>query len=106
VRRFHLKRAVTIIGRFAFGGWILVTGILLIFACIAGAAGMPGLINNPFYSVFILLMYSLFGLFGGAVVGLLAAVLDRLFKLPARDTIIEAKIIDPSVWPPAPKPPK
>jgi len=57
VRKLHLKRAATIVGRFAFGGWMLVTGILLIVACIAGVAGLPGLpgLTNPFYSVFILL---------------------------------------------------
>jgi hypothetical protein len=102
-----LKRAVTIVGRFAFGGWAIVSGILLLFSCVAGLRqGFSAILDNPFYSVFILLLYGLAGAVGGGVVGLLAAVLERLFKRPTRDPRIEADVGDPSVWPPAPKPPQ
>jgi len=54
-------------------------------------------------------MYSLFGLFGGAVVGLLAAVLDHLIR-PAAGKVASANKAtadaDPSVWPPTPKRPQ
>jgi len=102
-----LRRAATIVVRFAVGGWAIVTGILMLFSCVAGLPqGFSTFSDNPFYSVFILLLYGLVGAVGGGVVGLVAAVLERMFKRPARDTMSEADVADPSVRPPAPKPPQ
>jgi hypothetical protein len=106
VKGLGLRRAITIIGRFAFGGWAIVSSTLIVFSCIAGLPyGFFRPSDNPFYSAFILVVYGLFGLFGGAVVGLIAAVLDRLIKRPAGKVLNQSAPNDPGVWPPAPKPP-
>jgi hypothetical protein len=95
-----MKRAITIIGRFAFGGWAIVTGTVMVVFLVSC------LIQRSFSFDFLwILFFGLLGAVGGGIVGLIAAVLERIFKRPVRDARIEADVTEPSVWPPAPKPP-
>ena len=101
-----MRRAVTIIGRFAFGGWVLGTGFIVLVSVIWGVLrGFSRFTSDWGEAVAVLLLYSLLGLVGGAVVGIIAAVLDRLIKRPAGRAGSEAAPSDPGVWPPAPKSP-
>jgi hypothetical protein len=96
-----MRRAVTIVGRFAFGGLALVGG-LAVAVCI-----VIGLIQRALNFDFLwVLFFGLFGLVGGVVVGVVAAVLDRLIKQPAGKAANEAASNNPGVWPPAPKAPQ
>ncbi len=104
--RFCLKRAAAIVGRFAFGGWLLASGIVLLIALFLGFTQRSSL--EWAGVLLLLLLYGLLGFSGGVAVGIIAAVLDRLIKPPAGKAVPanEAADSDPSVWPPAPKPPQ
>lgn len=78
-----LKRALKIIGYSALGGWVLTLGIWLTVMINYGIAhGNDGAGVNVFIVIYLLLLYSLLGAVGAAIVGLLAACLDRLINRP------------------------
>lgn len=91
-----MKRALKIIGRFALGGWVFVTGTLAAIDLILVAAQRVFILENLFW----VLLYGLVGLTGGAGVGVIAAVLDSLIKLPVTKTTATSGMADPTVWPP------
>lgn len=101
-----MRRAVTIVGRFAFGGWSLASGIVLLIAFFLSFTQRSSL---EWAGVFLmLLMYGLLGFAGGVVTGFFAAILDYFIK-PAADKAApgnEVADANPDVWPPAPKSPQ
>ncbi len=103
-----MRRALIIIGRFAFCGWALFTGTIV--ACFLVAAffeGRANVIDNLLYAALFGFFGGLAGAVGGAVLALAALGLERLKKRPVNGAAAaqEAADTDPAVWPPAPKPP-
>lgn len=86
-----------VIGRFAFGGWAIFTGTA-VAVCLVVSLAQKSLSFDFLWIVF----FSLVGGVGGATVGLIAAVLDRLIKPTAgkRPPVVEADTDAPGVWPP------
>lgn len=72
---------MTIVGRFAFGGWVLLIGMILVISVVAGVVqGYPSFLSNIPRTVFCAIFYGPCGVIGGAFIGTAALVLDRLMR--------------------------